>query len=244
MDYMDYLLFQLRGPLQSWGSPGSGSQRQTDDHPTKSAVIGMIAAALGIPEDQNRAILQLQEDMKYACREDIPGQPLYDFHTIWVDGSLTKFYEHLRTDRPIPDRKNRTLIAEHYYLMDAFFTVCMQGPRSLLERVHEALSKPAFSIFLGRRGCVLSMPLNPFIISAQAVAEAFKAYVPDRLGTIPDRFFVLNPRVFWEGEHGGIPVAKSCMRQDVIHNLQKRTYQKRAEYQGVMERGERCISVS
>jgi CRISPR system Cascade subunit CasD len=46
-----YLLFQLYAPLVSWGAPAVGEVRHTDTIPTRSALLGILAAALGISRD-------------------------------------------------------------------------------------------------------------------------------------------------------------------------------------------------
>ena len=40
------LLFQLYGPMASWGQVAVGDQRPSDSQPTKSAVLGLISASL------------------------------------------------------------------------------------------------------------------------------------------------------------------------------------------------------
>ena len=45
---MSVLLIRLKGPLQSWGSRSRFNLRSTEPYPTKSGVIGMIAAAFNL----------------------------------------------------------------------------------------------------------------------------------------------------------------------------------------------------
>ena len=44
----DYLVFRLYGPMCSWGDIAVGEVRPSTVHPAKSAILGLIAAALGI----------------------------------------------------------------------------------------------------------------------------------------------------------------------------------------------------
>ena len=44
---MATLLLKLAGPLQSWGSDSRFTETKTRHEPTKSGVIGLLAAALG-----------------------------------------------------------------------------------------------------------------------------------------------------------------------------------------------------
>ncbi|MFF9360325.1 CRISPR-associated protein Cas5 [Streptomyces griseoluteus] len=43
---------QVGGPLQSWSEHSTFTDRDTNAHPTRSGLIGMIASALGIPREQ------------------------------------------------------------------------------------------------------------------------------------------------------------------------------------------------
>ena len=46
------LLLRLAGPLQSWGMLSHFNERDTARFPTRSGVIGLLAAALGIARDE------------------------------------------------------------------------------------------------------------------------------------------------------------------------------------------------
>ena len=44
---MSVLLLRLKGPLQSWGDSSRFTRRETRQEPTKSGVLGLLAAAQG-----------------------------------------------------------------------------------------------------------------------------------------------------------------------------------------------------
>ncbi|SHN07627.1 type I-E CRISPR-associated protein Cas5/CasD [Streptomyces yunnanensis] len=73
------LLVRLAAPLQSWGVASRFSHRDTHVRPTKSAVIGLCAAALGRhrtdPVDDLAALV-------FGVRADHPGTPVRDYHTV------------------------------------------------------------------------------------------------------------------------------------------------------------------
>lgn len=48
MPEREYLLFQLYGPLASWGDIAVGEYRPSYERPSKSAVLGLLAGALGV----------------------------------------------------------------------------------------------------------------------------------------------------------------------------------------------------
>ncbi|MET8827061.1 type I-E CRISPR-associated protein Cas5/CasD [Streptomyces sp. NPDC004610] len=73
------LLVRLAGPLQSWGITGRFARRDTHSRPTKSGVIGLCAAALGLPREE--PLGQLAE-LRFGVRADRPGTSLRDYHTV------------------------------------------------------------------------------------------------------------------------------------------------------------------
>ncbi|MFF4353807.1 CRISPR-associated protein Cas5 [Streptomyces sp. NPDC001530] len=94
------LLIRLAGPLQSWGTASRfAARRDSHSRPTKSAVTGMCAAALGLPrtmalthpaartDNDNREQTRLTALGELAraffgVRADHPGVPVRDYHTV------------------------------------------------------------------------------------------------------------------------------------------------------------------
>lgn len=81
------LLIRLAAPLQSWGVASRFWQRDTHSRPTKSGVIGMCAAALGLPREpppdtpEQDPLAELAP-LLFGVRADHPGTPVRDFHTV------------------------------------------------------------------------------------------------------------------------------------------------------------------
>lgn len=81
------LMIRLAAPLQSWGTVSRFARRDTQTHPTKSAVIGLCAAALGhdrtepFDKDPDSPLARLPE-MRFGVRADRPGTPLRDYHVV------------------------------------------------------------------------------------------------------------------------------------------------------------------
>lgn len=81
------LLVRLAAPLQSWGVAGRFWRRDTHSRPTKSGVIGMCAAALGLPrepppDDPGSDPLAELAPLLFGVRADRPGTPVRDYHTV------------------------------------------------------------------------------------------------------------------------------------------------------------------
>jgi CRISPR system Cascade subunit CasD len=131
---MKVLTIRLTAPLQSYGDIATFNYRTTGLHPSKSAMIGMIAAALGYRRDDCR--IKKLNQLKYAVRVDQPGTVLRDFQTVewkWKNKSGTK-------------------LTYRDYLQDAVFMVAVGSDDSdLMSRISYSLKHPRFSLFLGRR---------------------------------------------------------------------------------------------
>jgi CRISPR system Cascade subunit CasD len=137
---MTVLLLTLSAPLQSWGSSSRFVRRGTESWPTKSGLVGLLAAA------QGRRRSDPVEDLaalRLGVRIDQPGRLVRDFQT-----------EQAADGKMLP-------LSYRCYLADAVFLAGVQGDRALLEGVAEALRRPAFPLYLGRRSCPPAGPLLP-----------------------------------------------------------------------------------
>jgi CRISPR system Cascade subunit CasD len=134
------LVLRLAGPLQAWGSRSRFVRRETEQAPTKSGVIGLLAAARGLRRtDELTDLLGL----RFGVRVDQPGRLVRDFQTARsLDGSRTM---------PLSYR---------YYLADAVFLAAISGERELLEGLDEAVRLPRFPLYLGRRSCPPAGPVS------------------------------------------------------------------------------------
>ncbi|CAM3497032.1 type I-E CRISPR-associated protein Cas5/CasD [Dermacoccus barathri] len=136
---MSTLLLKLAGPMQAWGDSSRHTRRETRQEPTKSGVLGLLASA------QGRRRTDPIEDLarlRFGVRVDQPGVLTRDFHTAirWRDG----------VSMPLSYR---------YYLADAVFVAAVEGDGELIESLADALRRPTFPLYLGRRACPTSEPV-------------------------------------------------------------------------------------
>jgi len=136
---MSTLLIELAGPQQAWGARSRFATRATELAPTKSGVIGMIAAALGM---DRTAPLDRFAEVRFGVRIDQPGRVERDFQTARSLDGQTSF--------PLSQR---------YYLADAVFLAGIEAPVHELETFRAALARPHFPLYLGRRAFPPSGPL-------------------------------------------------------------------------------------
>ncbi|MFD0851028.1 type I-E CRISPR-associated protein Cas5/CasD [Actinomadura adrarensis] len=149
------LLLHLSGPLQAWGERSRFNQRDTSTAPTRSGLIGMIAAALGRRRDE--PIDDLAE-LRFTIRIDRPGTLLRDFHT--VGGGMPRHLTVITAEGKRRSAETATLTSDRYYLADAAFTVlATASDPALLETCARALRRPHWPPYLGRRSCPPDAPL-------------------------------------------------------------------------------------
>lgn len=139
---MAVLVLRLAGPMQAWGDSSRFTQRATRSEPTKSGVLGLLAAAHG------RRRTDPVEDLarlRFGVRVDQPGRIVRDFHT------AIRWQDKKRPSMPLSYR---------YYVADAAFVAGVEGDADLLAGLDDALREPAFPLYLGRRSCPVSGRLS------------------------------------------------------------------------------------
>lgn len=149
---MKSLLLKFSGPLQSWGTDSHFETRHTDYYPSKSAVIGMIAAAFGYRRsaDCDEEIAKLN-DLDFAVRIDQQGNLLRDYHI------AAKY-------KPNGDFE-KNYVTNRYYLEDAIFLVAIGSDNEqLIYSINDALRSPYFQSSLGRRSLP---PTADFILGVE-----------------------------------------------------------------------------
>lgn len=158
-----FLVLRLDGPMQAWGTHTYEDFRPSSLFPTRSGLLGLLGACLGIDRNDRAGLERLAASVEFTVRVDRSASrpacdkpvdkesvKLIDFHTVLaarkVDGSANK--------NPIVSRRE--------YLYDAAFTVAVgekSGASVKLEAIADALRKPAFTPVLGRRSCPVARPL-------------------------------------------------------------------------------------
>ncbi|MFF0742145.1 type I-E CRISPR-associated protein Cas5/CasD [Streptomyces sp. NPDC004111] len=154
---MSGLLLRLAGPLQSWGERSVFSpERDSAGFPTRSGLIGMFAAAEGLPRHTG---LERYAPLEFTVRIDRPGTPLTDYQT--SGGGLP---DHLTPATSGGKHKGNAVITRRHYLADAVFTVAATGPSADIARIATALQHPHWAPYLGRRAC---LPDEPFLLRSR-----------------------------------------------------------------------------
>ena len=162
---MNTLLLRLSGPMQSWGVQSRFGVRDTGLEPSKSGVLELVCAALGIDREDDHSLTPLA-NLRFGVRVDRDGLLKSDYHTA---------NNVIRAGGGVKD----TELSTRYYLADALFLVGLASDDlTLLDRVHNALRNPVWPLFLGRKAFVPGEPtwLEDGLRIGQDLEEALAKY--------------------------------------------------------------------
>ena len=155
---MKTILLKFSGPLQSYGTSSHFQTRYTDYYPSKSAVLGLLAACLGYRRDEEEKLRELST-LKFAVRIDQQGGLLKDYHIAITDKEIVE--------------KPQTYVTNRYYLEDALFVVALSGMDELIDTLTKAIKSPYFQPFMGRRS--LPVPVDFFLgVSAEDILDSLR----------------------------------------------------------------------
>ena len=221
-----YLILRLAGPMQAWGQQTFEGTRPTGRIPTRSGLLGLLGACLGIRRDDSSALQTLADSVRFAVRCDelilnerrIPVTGLRDYHTVQ---NARQDYRGLKS--------HETIQTWREYLCDAMFTVVIwltPQAKMTLQMLEDAVRKPHYTPYLGRRSCPLTHPLFLGACQAQNLQVALSNYGPttgdiyseEPVGehfskfTVRDEPLIALPRQFasreWYVIKGGIDVSQ------------------------------------
>lgn len=169
----DYLILKLQGVMQAWGEHTFEGLRPSTNFPTRSALVGLLAACLGIDRNNRKQQQALANSFLYAVRQDETEHKLVkmmDYHTV----------KDAREDY-VGLKSHETIITQREYLLDAVFTVAIWNTDAAeysLDQLKVAICQPRYTPFLGRRSCPITRPLYEDLVKAINSDEALKLIEP------------------------------------------------------------------
>jgi len=246
-----FLLFRLYGAMASWGEIAVGGYRPTSDHPTRSAITGLISAAYGIKRENQKAHDAISKGYKMAFRMDSLGTLISDYHTIQVPasgkGRNKKSFTTRRDELAEPDENISTILSTRNYRCDAITTVCIEAtvyaPYSLPD-VAMKLHSPMFVLYLGRKSCPPSLPLSPIVVATADAKAAFFEFDKNNPGFPGNVSYNQLVRIFWEdGMKMGISPTMSELRRDNPGSRSRWHFHNRTEYSADFPKNEAIVDV-
>lgn len=149
---MKKLTIHLTAPLASYGVGMRLQHRQTAPTATRSAIIGMVACAMGRARGRDNSDLE-QLTIEWG-EQDHKG--------------VTKDFQTVRNGVTYGGSPGRAIITERHFMQDYSGSATLSGDDALIDSVEAALRLPTWQLYLGRRAHVLSAP----IVQTSAVAVA------------------------------------------------------------------------
>jgi CRISPR system Cascade subunit CasD len=178
----EYLIFTIAAPMASFGMKyDPGEWRNSANRPSKSGVLGLVAAALGIEREEQARFDALRDSLGFAVRVDDPGQPAYDYHTSQVPPQKRNRFFATRADElAVPKNELKTILSTREFRVNAFATIALwlrdAEAAVSLAAIAEALRKPCFALYAGRKSHPLMLPCAPHLVKEGDARRAFSAY--------------------------------------------------------------------
>jgi len=212
-----WLVLRLSAPMMSFGAVAIDQVGPTARWPGASMLTGLLGNALGWDWDDRAAHQALQDRLRFGAVTLREGEVLTDTQNAQLGkadrGWTTRGMPEGRTGASYdaPHRRRRD------YLVDASLLVVLrldpEDAHPTLDETAAALDHPARPIFLGRKPCLPTQPLNAGEVRGANVHDALGALDGDGprlaawpLGEGPNgtrTMDVADRRVWSSGLHGG-----------------------------------------
>lgn len=168
-----FLVFSLTASLGAMGELAGHERRGTLLWPGRSALVGMMAAALGIRRDGDFSAL---DALGITVGVYDSGAALRDYHTIETVPSAAIKSPNSRPEalRAARGRSNTTITLRDYRAAP-LYGVAVTGAG--LDDLAQALNAPFFTLYLGRKSCPLAAPPAAAVVTAKSASEALSQLV-------------------------------------------------------------------
>ena len=178
---MRHLALYLRAPLQSWGASSKFGDRGTIDAPTRSGLLGLIAAACGIDkndEARDREWLARAAKLSLTILTFRRGDRMTDYHTVGARYDKEDPWQKRMIPVTADGKPRGTDLTHRGYLMDSVFGAVISGDDALVAEMSEGLSNPAWGVWFGRKSCI---PTEPILVGVFDSDEAARKALDARL---------------------------------------------------------------
>lgn len=213
----EFIMLRLEGALQSWGENSKWKIRDTSLFPSKSAITGLIACAMGLKRG-DKHIRELSANIRLGIRADRMGTLLCDYHTI-------QGMPDLNTANGKTWNSN-TMVSNRYYLNDASFLVVIETDDEWKNTIVNALKHPKWTLYLGRKSCVPSRPILEAVKIYDSILEALENH-PYAQRMDPDEYVQIEIDQY-------VPDSGEYSRTDNVTGL--RSFSKRNVWRRVIRR--------
>jgi CRISPR system Cascade subunit CasD len=195
----EFLVFTLYAPLASWGDEAVGEIRGSWDRPSRSAILGLAAAALGLTRDAETEHAELDAMIGIAVRVARSGSAFADYHTAqYPTGVAMRKFKPAARKAALECAEPETTLSRRTLREDALHVVALwerRPARWSLTDLAAALREPVFPMYAGRKANALGLPLGGRVMSAMSIAEVLVS-----MPTLPPELQRLRPDGGWGRE--------------------------------------------
>ena len=169
---MKSVLLRLEGPMQSWGTASRFEIRDTQLEPSKSGVLGLVGAALGVARDDREQLARLA-GLAMAVLVAKPGILRSDYQT--AGGGNWPGRKRYGVYKASGAASGDATLSTRHYLADASFLVALSGDEPFVTQIDSALRAPRWTLWLGRKGYVATRPIAAGLVDGNA-ADALRRH--------------------------------------------------------------------
>ncbi len=156
------LILKTEG-MSAYGLQTFDVHRRVNHFPTRSAVMGLLGAAMGITRQRHSDLYELSEKLSIAVQVNQCGEKVVDYHTV----------QNFRS--PQGKIQSGTKPTYREYWCDSEHTFAITADAKLVTEITEKVKKPVFNLFLGRKSCPLIRPLFDSIVDEENPADTLKS---------------------------------------------------------------------
>lgn len=159
---MKTLILKTEG-MSAYGLQTFDVHRKVSYFPTRSAILGMLGAAMGITHGQYQELYALSQKLKVAVQVNNCGEKIVDYHTV-------QFFRS-----PLGKIQKSTKPTYREYWCDSKHTFAIAADDEIINVLADKVKNPVFTLFYGRKSCPLTRPLFEKILIADNPANAIKS---------------------------------------------------------------------
>lgn len=177
---MRHLALYLRAPLQSWGASSKFGDRGTIDAPTRSGLLGLIAAACGIDkndEARDHEWLARAAKLSLTILAFRHGDRMTDYHTVGARYDKDDPWQRRMIPVTAEGKPRGTDLTHRDYLMDSVFGAFISGDDELVAEMAQGLADPVWGVWFGRKSCI---PTEPILVGVFDSDEAARKALDTR----------------------------------------------------------------
>lgn len=160
---MKTLILKTEG-MSAYGLQTFDVHRRANHFPTRSAIMGMLGAAMGITRENYNELYALSKQLKIAVQVNYSGEKMVDYHTV----------QHFRS----PQGQIQKIVKPTYreYWCDSEHTFAISADKQVIATLADKVKSPEFTLFQGRKSCPLTRPLFEAVSDDDNPANALKNY--------------------------------------------------------------------